>query len=131
MSAKPGRDDQPAETVDDYLAALPEGQRAVLERLRATIRTAAPGAEELISYRIPTYKYHGPVVHFAAFKDHCSLIAVSRPVLERFASELEGFRTSGTTIRFTAEHPLPSALVEAIVRARMEENEARVRQQRR
>ena len=131
MSAKPGRDDQPAETVDDYLAALPEGQRAVLERLRATIRTAAPGAEELISYRIPTYKYHGPVVHFAAFKDHCSLIAVSRPILERFASELEGFRTSGTTIRFTAEHPLPPALVEAIVRARVEENEARVRQQRR
>lgn len=131
MSAKPGRDDQPAETVDDYLPALPEEQRAVLERLRATIRTAAPGAEELISYRIPTYKYHGPVIHFAAFKDHSSLIAVSRSILERFASELEGFRTSGTTIRFTAEHPLPSALVEAIVRARMEENEARVRQQRR
>jgi len=125
MSMKPGRDGQPAKTVDEYLAALPAGQRAVLEHLRAAIRAAAPEAEELISYRIPTYKYHGSLVHFAAFRDHCSLIVVSRPILEKFASDLEGYRTSGTTIRFTAEHPLPPTIVDAIVRARVEENEAR------
>jgi uncharacterized protein YdhG (YjbR/CyaY superfamily) len=125
MSANPGRGGEPAETVDDYLAALPAEQRFALERLRAAVRAAAPEAEETIGYRIPTYKYHGPLVHFAAFGDHSSLIVASRPTLERFAGDLEGFRTTGTTIRFTAEHPLSPDLVKAIVRARMEENEAR------
>ncbi len=126
MSPKPDRE-RPAETVDDYLAALPAGQRAALEQLRAAIRAAAPEAEETISYRIPTYRYHGSLVHFAAFPNHSSLIVVSRPTLERFLGELEGYHVSGTTIRFTADHPLPPALVDAIVRARVEENEARGR----
>ena len=124
-TTKPGRDGPPAESVDDYLAALPADMRAALERLRGAIRAAAPEAEETISYRIPTYRYHGPLVHFASFPDHASLVVVSRPTLERFMGDLEGWRTSGTTIRFTADHPLPAALVEAIVRARVEENEAR------
>jgi uncharacterized protein YdhG (YjbR/CyaY superfamily) len=125
MSAKPGRGEDPAETVDDYLAALPDGPRAALEHLRTTIRAAAPEAEETISYRIPTYKFHGPLVHFAAFRDHSSLVVVSRPTLERSLGDLEGYSTSGTPIRFTAEHPLPTTLVGAIGRARVDENEAR------
>jgi len=129
MKANADRDPGPAGTVDDYLAALPAKTRDALEDLRATIRAAAPEAEESISYRIPTYRYHGPLVHFAAFKDHCSLVVVSRPTLERFRAELEGFSISGTTVRFTAEPPLPPAVVAAIVRARVEENEARAAQQ--
>lgn len=125
MSAKPDQHERPAESVDEYLAALPAEQRTALEELRATIRAAAPGADEVISYRIPTYRYHGPLVHFAAFRDHLSLIGVHRSVVEQFQSELGGYRTSGTTIRFTPDHPLPPALVEAIVRARVAENEAR------
>jgi len=125
MSMKPSRDGPPAESVDDYLGALPADMRAALERLRGAIRAAAPEAEETISYRIPTYRYHGPLVHFASFPDHASLVVVSRPTLERFMGDLEGWRISGTTIRFTADHPLPPALVKAIVRARVEENEAR------
>ena len=128
MKAKADRAPGPAGTVDDYLAALPARTRDALEDLRATIRAAAPEAEESISYRIPTYRYHGPLVHFAAFNDHCSLVVVSRPTLERFRAELEGFPISGTTVRFTAEHPLPRAVVEAIVRARAEENGARAAQ---
>lgn len=61
-----------AKTVDEYLHELPEAQRDMLEKLREAIKTAAPEAEEVISYRIPTYKYHGPLVHFAAFKNHFS-----------------------------------------------------------
>ncbi|MEN6342986.1 MAG: DUF1801 domain-containing protein, partial [Methanospirillum sp.] len=91
----------------------------------AFIRAAAPEAAESISYRIPTYKYHGSLVHFAAFPKHSSLIVVSRPTVERFLGELEGYHVSGTTIRFTPDHPLPPTLVERIVRARVEENEAR------
>ena len=127
MISKPGQDGEPADTVDDYLASLPAEQRTALERLRAAIRAAAPEAEETISCRIPTYKYHGPLVHFAAFRDHSSLIVVSRQTLERFVGDLKGYRTSGTTIRFTAEHPLSPDLVKAIVRARMEENELRTK----
>ncbi len=130
MSASADRNRPTAKDVDEYLAAMPAEARAALQHLRETIRGAAPGAEELISYRIPTYKYHGPLVHFAAFRDHSSLIVVSRPTLERFLRDLEGYRTSGTTIRFTAEHPLPAELVERIVRARVEENEARAGQRR-
>jgi uncharacterized protein YdhG (YjbR/CyaY superfamily) len=111
--------------VDEYLAALPAEQRAALEDLRRAVRAAAPEAEETIAYRIPTYRHHGPLVHFAAFRDHLSLVTVSRPVLKRFLGELEGWRVSGTTIRFTPDHPLPSPLVAAIVRARVEENAAR------
>jgi uncharacterized protein YdhG (YjbR/CyaY superfamily) len=114
----------PAKDVDSYLASAPKELRAVLDDLRAAIKAAAPKAEELISYRIPTYKYHGPLVHFVARESYCSLIAVSKTVLEKFKDELEEFDTSGTTIHFTVEHPLPATLVKKIVKARVAENEA-------
>lgn len=114
----------PAQDVDAYLAALPDDVKAAFEQLRKAIKTAAPKAEEVISYRIPTYKHHGPLVHFMAHPNHCSFIAVSRSVVETFKSELEGFETSGTTIHFASDHPLPATLVKKIVKARMKENEA-------
>lgn len=125
MNAEVDRHGRPAATVDDYLAAVPDEARAALQDLRATIRAAAPEADEGISYRVPTYRYHGPLVHFAAFKNHCSFIVASASVVERFRSELEGYEISGTTIQFPAKSPLPPDLVERIVRARMKENEAR------
>lgn len=131
MSERPEMDPPPADTVDAYLAGLTAGQRTALEELRAAIRDAAPGAEEVISYRVPTYRYHGPLVHFAAFRDHLSFVVVSRQTLERFMDRFAGWRVSGTTVRFTPEHPLPPALVEAIVRARVAENEARAASRRR
>lgn len=111
--------------VDAYLAGAPKEMRPMLEKLRRTIRAAAPKAEELISYRIPTYKYHGPLVHFLAHKDYGSFIVVNRAVLEKFKSELEAYDTSGTTIHFTVDKPLSAALVKKIVQARVAENEAR------
>jgi uncharacterized protein YdhG (YjbR/CyaY superfamily) len=120
----------PAKDVDAYLAAAPKELRAALENLRAAIKAAAPKAEEVISYQIPTYKYHGPVVHFVARASYCSFIAASKTVLEKFKGELEEFDTSGTTIHFTVEKPLPAALVKKIVKARIAENELRVKQKR-
>jgi uncharacterized protein YdhG (YjbR/CyaY superfamily) len=114
-----------ARTVDDYLAALPEKERAVLQELRETIRSAAPEAEEVISYRILLYKHHGHLVGFAAFKNHCSLFVTNSAVRDQFAKELEPYKVEGTTIRFTVEKPLPAALVKRIVKSRMAENEAR------
>jgi uncharacterized protein YdhG (YjbR/CyaY superfamily) len=114
----------PAKDVDAYLASTPKELRAVLENLRAAIKAAAPKAEEVISYQIPTYKYHGPLVHFMARASHCSFITVNKKVLKKFNNELADFEISGTTIHFTAENPLPAALVKKIVKARVAENEA-------
>jgi uncharacterized protein YdhG (YjbR/CyaY superfamily) len=112
-----------AKTVDEYIAHASTQFRGILSDLRAAIRVAAPQAQELISYRIPSYKYHGSLVHFAVFKDHCSFITVSKMPLETFRDELQPFTISGTTIHFTPQKPLPSELVQRIVRYRMEENE--------
>lgn len=112
-----------ANSVDEYLQELPQAMRVVLEALRQVIKSAAPEAEELISYRIPTYKFKGPLVHFAAFKNHCSLITVNKSIVTDFEAELKRFKITGTTIQFTPEKPLPADLVTKIVMARIKENE--------
>ncbi len=112
-----------AKDVDAYLAAVPADKRAALEKLRQAIRSAAPKAEESISYQIPTYKHHGPLVHFVGRKNYCSFIVTSKTLLEIFKNELKSYEISGTTIHFTAENPLPAALVKKIVKARIVENE--------
>lgn len=116
----------PAKNVDEYLAMLPQEDKSVLEKLRKTIKAVAPDAEEIISYRIPTYKYHGPLVHFLAGKNHCSFIVVSKSTLEKFESELKSYQISGTTIHFSAKNPLPEALIKKIIKARIKENEVRI-----
>jgi uncharacterized protein YdhG (YjbR/CyaY superfamily) len=116
-----------AKDVDEYIDSAPKKHQKILREIRNAIREAAPEAEELISYRIPSYKYHGSLVHFAAFKNHCSFIVVNKTILETFKSELEGYYTSGATIRFTAEKPIPTELIKEIVKKRMEENEERAK----
>jgi uncharacterized protein YdhG (YjbR/CyaY superfamily) len=120
----------PAKDVDTYLSSAPPEMRAVLENLRQAIKAAAPKAEEIISYQIPTYKYHGPLVHFMARESRGSFITVNKEVLQKFKNELKDFDLSGTTIHFTPEDPLPAALVKKIVKARVAENElaAKLRQ---
>jgi len=124
---KKDQQQKPAKNVDEYLAAAPEEVRPVFEKLRRTIRAAAPKAEEVISYQIPMFKYHGPLVFFAAFRNHCSFYVVSKPVMETFSSELKLWDNSGTTIHFSAKNPLPASLVKKIVKARIEENEAKAK----
>lgn len=109
-------------SVREYLAALPQPMRRVLAAMRTAICEAAPGAEENISYGIPTYKLNGPLIHWAAFKNHASLIGVEKGLLKHFAAELKPFKTAGSTIRFTAENPLPAALVKKIVKYRVAQN---------
>jgi uncharacterized protein YdhG (YjbR/CyaY superfamily) len=113
------------QTVDDYLATLPEEARATLEKLRKTIKAAAPKATEGISYQMPMFKQHGMLVGFAAFKDHCSFFPGAKPVAT-YKDELKNYKTSKGTIRFPIGKPLPAALVKKIVKARIEENETRL-----
>ncbi len=117
----------PAKDVNAYLAAVSQEARVVLEKLRKTIKAAAPKAEEIISYQVPVYKYHGPLVSFAAFKNHCSLYVISKAIMETFSSELKPYDTSGITVHFTAKKPLPATLVKKIIKARVAENESRVK----
>src|SRR5947209_7839842 len=110
--------------VDEYLAGVPEPARSTLNRVRAAIRSAVPlEATEAISYRIPTFKYKGSLLGFAAFSNHCSLFPMSPSVIDAFKNELTGFHTSKGTIRFPVDKPLSAALVKKLVKARIAENE--------
>jgi uncharacterized protein YdhG (YjbR/CyaY superfamily) len=110
--------------VDEYLAAVPEPARGTLNKVRAAIRSAVPPeTTEAISYRMPTFKYKGPLLGFAAFPNHCSLFPMSPSVIVAFQNELKSFQTSKGTIRFPVDKPLPAALVKKLVKARIAENE--------
>ena len=111
-------------SVDEYLATVPEPARSTLNRVRAAIRSAAPPeAAEIISYRIPMFKYKGMLMGFAAFSNHCSLFPGSLSALKAFKNELKHFPTSKGTIRFPVDKPPSAALVKNLVKARVAENE--------
>ncbi len=116
-----------AKSVDEYIAHYPPDVRRALANLRRTIREAAPEADEIISYQMPAYKYHGRLVYFAGFKNHCSLFVASLALMKRLGKDLEPYDAKGGTIHFTSEHPLPASLVRKIVKMRMKENEERGR----
>ena len=112
-------------SVDEYIAGLPEGPRAALEDLRSTIKAAAPGATEAITYNMPTFKLDGRfLVSYAAFKNHCSLFPWNDAMVEEFGDELEPYLSGKGTLRFTADAPMPAALVKKIVEERLREHEA-------
>jgi uncharacterized protein YdhG (YjbR/CyaY superfamily) len=118
--------DAGSKDVDEYLARVPEPARGTLNKLRATIRAAVPPeTTEGISYQIPTFKYKGPLLGFAAFANHCSLFVMDPSVMDGFEKELEKFVTSKGTIRFAVDKPLPAAFVRKLVKARISQNELR------
>ena len=99
------------ETVDAYLGSFPEEVRPILEQVRATIRAAVPGAEETISYDIPTFKLDGrAVVYFAGWKHHVSVYPIPEAddALER---EIAPFRAAKGTLKFPLDRPIPYELI--------------------
>ena len=113
-----------AKSVEEYLAGVPEPARSTLKKIRAAIRSAVPpAATEAISYRIPTFRYKGALLAFAAFSKHCSLFPMSLRVMEEFKNELKDYETSKGTIHFPVDKPLPAALVKKLVKARIAEKE--------
>ena len=114
--------------VDGYLAAITDAkQKAILERVRATIRRAVPEAEELISYQMPAYKYNGVIVYFAAWKNHWGFYPASTAIKETFRDELSGYKQTKGAIQFPWDAPFPEDLVIRLVRKRVEENSAAAR----
>ena len=117
-----------APDVESYLAACPEPHRTTLEKLRATIRSVVPKeTTEAISYGMPTFKYKGGLVAYAAFKGHCSFFPMSGRIVEDFAEELRAFKTSKGTIQFPVDKPLPPALVKKLVKAKLLLNELKAK----
>ena len=110
------------ENIDDYLKNLPEDIKDALQRLRDIIHKTAPGVEELISYGMPAFKYHGMLVYFAAFKNHCSLFGGNGSLTTQMKNDLKDFETTKGSIHFTVEKQLPTLLVKKIIKARMQQN---------
>jgi uncharacterized protein YdhG (YjbR/CyaY superfamily) len=108
-------------TIDEYLRPLPPKQRAALQKLRRAIKSAAPAAEECISYQIPTFKLDGRMlVSFGAWTSHCAFYSGAHPI-EAHRDELQAYETSKGTIRFATDRPLPGTLVRKLVKTRIAE----------
>ncbi|WP_413320455.1 DUF1801 domain-containing protein [Agrococcus sp. 1P02AA] len=105
-----------ATSIDEYLAGVDPAFRAELQRIRKLVTELVPSVEETISYRMPTLRYRGrALVHFTASKRHMTLYPSSWAI-EELAERLEPYETTEHGIRFTAEQPLPTALIEDLVR---------------
>ena len=112
-------------TIDEYLAGVNADQRAALEKLRKTIRTVAPKAEECISYGLAAFRLNGrPLVAFGAWANHCSFYPGSSRTLKKFRSDLTDFQITKGTVRFSPGNTLPASLIRRLVKARMAEDGA-------
>jgi uncharacterized protein YdhG (YjbR/CyaY superfamily) len=119
-------------TIDEYLANVKPDHRKTLQKLRQTIQTTAPTAEECISYGIPAFRLNRRLlVFFGAWANHCTFYPGSAATLKNFRNELRNFQTSKGTIRFSPEKPLPVALVKELVKTRIEENNDRANKKKR
>ena len=112
-------------TVDEYLSALSSDKRAALQKLRKTIKAAAPEAEECISYQLAAFRQNGMLVAFGATSNHCAFYLMSSSMIEAYKDDLKAYDTSKGTIRFQPDKPLPVTLVRKLVKARIAENEDR------
>lgn len=109
------------ENIDQYIATFPAESQAKMQVLRKTIKKAAPMAEECINYAMPTFKLHGNLVHFAAYKNHIGFYPAPSGI-EAFEKELKKFKTSKGAIQFPIDQPIPFELIESIVNFRVKEN---------
>ena len=108
-------------TIDEYIETFPEEVQSILEKMRQTIRRAAPEAEEAISYQIPTFKLNGNLVYFAAFKNHIGFYPTPSGI-EAFKKELSPYEGAKGSVQFPIEKPIPYGLVKKITMFRMKEN---------
>lgn len=112
------------QTVDDYIVGFPDSVQACLRKMRATIKRAAPGAKETISYGIPSLKLNGPLIYFAGFKAHLSIYAMTTTIRKQFKKELSPYLSGKGTAKFPLDKPIPYRLIEQIVKFRVQESVA-------
>jgi uncharacterized protein YdhG (YjbR/CyaY superfamily) len=116
-------------TIDEYIAAFPPDVQSILQKIRLTIRAAAPQAEEKISYKMPAFALDGDLIYFAAFKKH---IGVHPPVRgnEQLAKELARYRGEKGNLKFPLDEPIPYELITRLVKFRVKGHVERVRSKR-
>ena len=107
--------------IDTYIESFPKDTQKVLQQLRAAIKKAAPGAEEVISYKMPAYKYHGMLVYFAAYESHLGFYPTPSGI-KTFHQELSVFKNAKGSVQFPLDKPLPLQLISKIVAFRVKEN---------
>lgn len=107
-------------TIDEYIAGFPPAIQAILQKIRSTIREAAPDAEEAIKYRMPTFTLKGNLVHFAAFKHHIGFYPTPSGT-EEFRKELSIYKGAKGSVRFPLDQPIPYDLISKIVKFRVKE----------
>lgn len=110
--------------IDKYIANFPNEVQEILEKIRATIREAAPDAEETISYQMPTFRLNGNLVHFAAYKKHIGFYPAPSGI-EKFKKELAAYQSAKGSVQFPLDRPIPYELIGKIVTFRARENLAR------
>lgn len=108
--------------VDDYIALAPKEVQDKLKEFRATIKTAAPSAQELISYGMPFYYYKGRLVYFGLSKKHIGLY-IPTPVVEEHKTELKDYETTKATVRFPLDKKLPLMLIKKLIKVRVKKND--------
>jgi uncharacterized protein YdhG (YjbR/CyaY superfamily) len=107
--------------IDSYISLFSDDIRVFLQQLRATIKKAAPEAQEVISYQMPAYKYYGILVYFAGYKNHIGFYPAGS-VIEAFKSEVASYKGGKGTLRFSLQEPLPLELIYRMVLYRVKEN---------
>ncbi|MCE5206854.1 MAG: DUF1801 domain-containing protein [Chloroflexi bacterium] len=112
---------KPPSSIDEYIAGFPAEVQKTLREIREVIKTAAPEAEEKISYQIPTFYLNGNLIHFAAYKNHIGIYPTSGGI-EKFETELSAYKESKGTLRFSLHQPIPYDLISQIVKFRVKEN---------
>ena len=113
-------------TIDEYIAGFPPDVQKILRQVRTTIRQAAPGAEETISYRMPTFTLNGYLVYFAGFKNHIGFYPIQTGI-EKFKKELARYEQGKGSVQFPLDQPMPYDLIRKIVKFRVKENLARAK----
>jgi len=108
-------------SIEEYHSVFPENVRAILEKLRVTIKQAAPKAEEVISYNMPAFEQNGMLVYYAAYKKHIGFYPTSSPI-RVYKEELKDFKTSKGAIQLPVEKTIPVTLIKKIVKFRVNEN---------
>jgi uncharacterized protein YdhG (YjbR/CyaY superfamily) len=114
------------QAVAAYIAGAPKAVQPMLRELRQAIRSAAPQAEEKLSYRMPFYAYHGRLIYFAAHKSHVGMYPIIGREKDLYAKELKPYMAAKATLQFPIGKPIPIALVKKVVRERAKENKARL-----
>lgn len=114
----------PAKDIDEYIAGFPDDIREILEKIRLTVKKAAPDAEEAIKYGMPTFVLNGNLVHFAAFKKHIGFYPTPQGI-EEFQEELSAYESGKGSAQFPLDKPIPYDLIRRIVELRVRGNLAK------